>query len=196
VRSLQRRHREAVLPKVVGDSDNLRPQGPSQPSASARILPTSGSSPVQVQKDPQGPDGWGIGVNVLNVSTLDDKGVGDSHEDPLKNRGKACLKPAKNAKRKPNLGPNAKYTHNTIHAAVAPAAHQKAQQNAPSSEVRLAPGLTPLSSEVHLAPGLTPLSSEVRLARGSPPPSSGVRLARGSLTSAPAPACMYGYLML
>jgi hypothetical protein len=50
--------------------------------------------------------------------------VGDSHEGPLKNWGESYLKPAKNAKHKPNLGPNAKYTHNTIHAAVAPAAHR------------------------------------------------------------------------
>jgi hypothetical protein len=59
MRGLQRRHCEAILPKVVRGSNNLRPQGPSRPCASARILPTSGSSPVQVQMDPQGPDGWG-----------------------------------------------------------------------------------------------------------------------------------------
>jgi hypothetical protein len=58
-RGLQRRHCEAILPKVVRGSNNLRPQGPSRPCASASILPTSGSSPVQVQMDPQGPDGWG-----------------------------------------------------------------------------------------------------------------------------------------
>jgi hypothetical protein len=60
---------------------------------------------------------------------------------------------------------------------------EAAQRSAPSSEVRL-------------ARGLKPPSNEVRLARGSPPPSSGVRLARGSLTSAPAPALVYGYLTL
>jgi hypothetical protein len=49
--------------------------------------------------------------------------VRDSHEGPLKNGG-ILLKTCKNAKRKPNLGPNTKYTHNTIHAAVAPAAHR------------------------------------------------------------------------
>jgi hypothetical protein len=59
VRSLQRRHREAILSKVVGGFDNLRPQGPSRPCGSSRILPTSGSSPDQIQKGPQGPDGWG-----------------------------------------------------------------------------------------------------------------------------------------
>jgi hypothetical protein len=48
--------------------------------------------------------------------------VGDSHEGPLKNRGESCLKPAKNAKRKPSLGPNTKHTHNAIHTVVAPAA--------------------------------------------------------------------------
>jgi hypothetical protein len=57
--------------------------------------------------------------------------VGDSHEGPLKNLGESCLKPAKNAKRKPNLGPNAKYTHNTIHAAVAPAAYQSGPAKRP-----------------------------------------------------------------
>jgi hypothetical protein len=57
--------------------------------------------------------------------------VGDSHEGPLKNRGESCLKPAKNTKRKPNLGPNAKYTHNTIHAAVAPAAHRSGPAKRP-----------------------------------------------------------------
>jgi hypothetical protein len=86
---------------------------------------------------------------------------------------------------------------------------EAAQQNAPSSEVRLARGLTPLSSEVRLARGFPPPSSRVRFARGSPPPSNRVRLvrgltppssevylARGSLTSAPAPARVYGHLML
>jgi hypothetical protein len=47
------------LSKVAGGSNNLRPQGPSRPCASARILPTSDSSPVQIQKGPQGPNGWG-----------------------------------------------------------------------------------------------------------------------------------------
>jgi hypothetical protein len=50
--------------------------------------------------------------------------VGDSHEGPLKNWGESYLKPAKNTKRKTNLWPDTKYTHNTIHAVVAPAAHQ------------------------------------------------------------------------
>jgi hypothetical protein len=49
--------------------------------------------------------------------------VGDSHEGPLKNREETCLKPAKNAKRKPNLGPNIKHTHNAIRVVAAPAAH-------------------------------------------------------------------------
>jgi hypothetical protein len=57
--------------------------------------------------------------------------VGDSHEGPLKNLGESCLKLGKNAERKPNLGPNAKYTHNTIHAAVAPAAHQSGPAKRP-----------------------------------------------------------------
>jgi hypothetical protein len=59
VRSLQRRRREVILPKVVGGSDNLRPQGSSRSHALARILPTSGSSPIQIQKVSQGPDEWG-----------------------------------------------------------------------------------------------------------------------------------------
>jgi hypothetical protein len=59
------------------------------------------------------------------------KTVGDSHEGPLKNRGESCLKPAKNAKRKTNFGPKAKYTHNTIHAAVAPAAHRGSPAECP-----------------------------------------------------------------
>jgi hypothetical protein len=50
---------DVVLSKVVGGSDNLRPQGPSRPRASSWILPTSGSSPIQIQKDPQGLYGWG-----------------------------------------------------------------------------------------------------------------------------------------
>jgi hypothetical protein len=75
VRSLQCRHREAVLPEVVRGSDNLRPQGPSQPCAPAMNLPTSGSSPIEVQTDPQGPDGWGSGFNVLYASTLDAMGI-------------------------------------------------------------------------------------------------------------------------
>jgi hypothetical protein len=57
--------------------------------------------------------------------------VGDSHEGPLKNRGESCLKPAKNTKRKTNLGPNAKHTHNTIHAVVAPAAHRSGPAKRP-----------------------------------------------------------------
>jgi hypothetical protein len=57
--------------------------------------------------------------------------VGDSHEGPLKNRGESCLKPAKNAKRKPNHGPNTKHTHNAIHIVVAPAAHQSGPAKRP-----------------------------------------------------------------
>jgi hypothetical protein len=58
--------------------------------------------------------------------------VGDSHEGPLKNRGGgSCLKPAKNTKRKTNLGPNTKYTRNTIHAVVAPAAHRNGPAKRP-----------------------------------------------------------------
>jgi hypothetical protein len=60
-----------------------------------------------------------------------------------KKRGESCLKPAKNAKRKPNLGPNTKHTHNAIHAVAAPRPIEAAQQSAPSSEVRLARGLKP-----------------------------------------------------
>jgi hypothetical protein len=44
--------RKAVLSKVVRGSDNLRSRGPSRPRASAWILPTSGSSPIQIQKGP------------------------------------------------------------------------------------------------------------------------------------------------
>jgi hypothetical protein len=57
--------------------------------------------------------------------------VGDNREGPLKNRGGSCLKPAKNTKRKPNLGPNTKYAHNTIHAAVAPAARRSGPAKRP-----------------------------------------------------------------
>jgi hypothetical protein len=57
--------------------------------------------------------------------------VGDSHEGPLKNRGESSLKLAKNAKRETNLGPNTKYTHNTIHAAVTPAAHRSGPAKRP-----------------------------------------------------------------
>jgi hypothetical protein len=57
--------------------------------------------------------------------------VGDSHEGPLKNRGESYLKPAKNVKRKPNLGPNAKHTLNAIHAVAAPAAHQSGPAKRP-----------------------------------------------------------------
>jgi hypothetical protein len=106
--------------------------------------------------------------------------VGDSHESPKK-RGESCLKPVKNAKHTSSL--NAKHTHNTIHAAAAPAAHQSGP-----TKRHLEQG--PPRSRGH-AP-----SNEVRLARGSPPPSSGLRLARGSLTSAPAPARVYVHLML
>jgi hypothetical protein len=56
---LQRRLLDAIIPKAVGGSDNLRPQGSPRPRAAARVLPTSGSSPVQVQVDPQGSDGRG-----------------------------------------------------------------------------------------------------------------------------------------
>jgi hypothetical protein len=58
-RSFQRRRREVVLSKVVGGSDNLRRGGPSRPRTSAWILPTSGIPPIQIQKGPQGLDGWG-----------------------------------------------------------------------------------------------------------------------------------------
>jgi hypothetical protein len=50
--------------------------------------------------------------------------VGDSHEGPLKTGGGILLKTCKKHKRKTNLGPNTKYTHNTIHVVVAPAAHR------------------------------------------------------------------------
>jgi hypothetical protein len=36
---------------------------------------TSGSSRVQIQKDPSGPDDGGSGINVLYASTLDDMGI-------------------------------------------------------------------------------------------------------------------------
>jgi hypothetical protein len=75
---------------------------------------------------------------------------------PLKNRGESCLKPAKTQNAKTNLGPNAKHTHSTIYAAVAPTAHRsgpakrplerglpRSRAHAASSEVRLARGLTP-----------------------------------------------------
>jgi hypothetical protein len=57
--------------------------------------------------------------------------VGDSHEGPLRHRGESSLKPAKNTKRKTNHGPNTKYTHNTIHAVVAPAAHRSGPAKRP-----------------------------------------------------------------
>jgi hypothetical protein len=91
-----------------------------------------------------------------------------------KKPGESCLKPAKNAKPKPNLGPNAKHTLNAIHAVAGPAAHRSGLAKRP-----LERGLP--RSRAH-AP-----SSRVRLARGSPPPSSRVRLTRWSLASAPAP---------
>jgi hypothetical protein len=81
-RSFQHRCREAVLSKVVGVFDNLRPRGPSQPRASAWILPTSGSSPIQIQKGPQGTDRWGSEMNVLYASTLDGMGISRSQLRP------------------------------------------------------------------------------------------------------------------
>jgi hypothetical protein len=73
-----------------------------------------------------------------------------------KKPGAILLKTCKNAKRKTNLGPNARCTHNAIHAAVAPAAHRsgpakrplergptRSRAHATSNEVRLARGLTP-----------------------------------------------------
>jgi hypothetical protein len=135
--------------------------------------------------------------------------VGDSHEDPLKNRGEFCLKPAKNAKCKPNHGPNTKHTHTAIHVVAARAAHRSGPAKRPlergpprstatplPSEVRLARGFPPPSSRVRLARGSPPPSSRVRLVRGLTPPLSEVRLARGSLTSAHAPARVYGHLVL
>jgi hypothetical protein len=53
------------------------------------------------------------------------------------------------------------------------------QRSAPSSEVRLARGLTPPRVRSTSLEGSRPPSSGVRLARGLTPPSSGVRLARG-----------------
>jgi hypothetical protein len=77
---LQHRDLDVVLPEVVGRFDNLRPQGPPWPRTTARSLPTSGSSPIQVQADPQGLDGWGSGINVLYASTLDDMGIPSTGE--------------------------------------------------------------------------------------------------------------------
>jgi hypothetical protein len=57
--------------------------------------------------------------------------VGDSHEGRLKNRGESFLKPTKNTKRKTNLGPDAKFTHNTIHAVVTPTVHRSGPAKRP-----------------------------------------------------------------
>jgi hypothetical protein len=83
--------------------------------------------------------------------------VGDSQEGPLKSQGESCLKPAKNAKHTSRLTQNMHTARPTRRWPPRPI--RAAQQGAPSSEVRL-------------ARGLTPPSNEVRLARGSPPPSS------------------------
>jgi hypothetical protein len=123
--------------------------------------------------------------------------VGDNRKGPLKNRGESYLKPAKNAKRKPNLGSKIKHAHIAQPTPRWPPQPTKAaQQGASSSKVRLARGLTPPSSEVRLARGLTPPRAGFRLARGSLPPSSGLRLAPGFLTGTPAPARVYEHLML
>jgi hypothetical protein len=115
----------------------------------------------------------------------------------LKNRGESCSKPAKNAKRKPNLGSNIKHAHTAQPTPRwPPQPTRAAQQGASSSKVRLARGLTPPSSEVCLARGLTPSRAGFRLARWSPPPLSGLRLTRGFLTGTPAPTRVYGHLML
>jgi hypothetical protein len=92
---------------------------------------------------------------------------------------------------------NLKHTHDTITTLVAPAARQGGTADAPSGEVRLARGLNAPTSRVRLARGLNTPSGEVRLARGLNTPLARTASLEGTCTHVvPAPAPMYGHLML
>jgi hypothetical protein len=93
-----------------------------------------------------------------------------------KKPGGILLKTCKNAKRNTNLGHNAKYTHNTIHAAVAPAAHRSGpakrphERGPPRSRAHATLEWGPPRSRAHAALERGPLCSRVpaSLERGPP----------------------------
>jgi hypothetical protein len=116
--------------------------------------------PAERHLQPGGKNVLSVGSSIcgnLTGTPADARGLlsGTAMRVPKKPR-ESCLKPAKNAKRKTNLGPNARCTHNAIHAAVAPVAHRSgpakrplergpppSRAHAASNEVRLAQGITP-----------------------------------------------------
>jgi hypothetical protein len=80
---------------------------------------------------------------------------------------------------------------------VVPAARQGGAADAPSGEVRLARGLNTPSGRVRLAREPDAPSGRVRLARGLNAPSAKTASLEGTCThDVPAPAPMYGHLML
>jgi hypothetical protein len=87
--------------------------------------------------------------------------------------------------------------HDTITTLVAPAARQGGTADAPSGGVRLARELDAPTSGVSLARGLNAPSGKDRLARGLNAPSARTASLEGICTHVvPAPAPMYGHLML
>jgi hypothetical protein len=88
--------------------------------------------------------------------------------------------------------------HDTITTLVAPAARQGGTADTPSGGVRLARGLDAPTSGVRLAGGLNAPSGKVRLARGlnTPPPARTASLEGTCTHVVPAPAPVYGHLML
>jgi hypothetical protein len=87
--------------------------------------------------------------------------------------------------------------HDTTTTLVTPAARQGGTADAPSGGVRLARGLDAPTSGVRLARGLDAPSGEIRLARGLNPPSARTASLEGTCTRVvPAPAPVYGHLML
>jgi hypothetical protein len=135
--------------------------------------------------------------------------VGDSPKGPLNNRGETRLKPEKTQNAKSTCTPNAHTKHN--HDPGGPRGPPGQHNRRPSSEVRLARGLSPASLEGRAPPragsaslegSAPPLERDPPRSRAehplgrAPPRSRAPTLAFPASPHTPVPAHAYGHLML